>query len=318
MKSTILRPGFVCVVALITFACAMLLTEKQRVDAPLYAAHAARDNTALSSRLCPVGSRKSVRKSVLYGVFSTAGKVLFRNATRQQVQCGFNSNGHSTVFVVGAPRTESEHETMRAEAAVHGDIFTLSCKENMNEGKSYTYFKEALQQLPCFDFYAKVDDDTAFAPARLAATLRSMPNDTALIIGRIAESDPDWLLSLKYIYYGFRDMSWALRQNYIAGLLYVLNTQAIKQWIALNPLSTQSYGDEDQRTSYYMGLIGAKVIDLDTAIHDYKSATIYHQWNTWKADITNTSLAVHKCKTIQLLSDAFASLCAYSMPPSQS
>jgi Galactosyltransferase len=306
MKSTILKPGFVCVVALITFACSMLLAEKQRVDGPLYAAHAARDNTALASRLCPAGSRKSV----LYGVFSTAGKVLFRNATREQVQCGLNSNGHSTVFVVGAPRTEREHETMRAESAVHGDVFTLTCQENMNEGKSYTYFKEALQQLPCFDFYAKVDDDTAFAPAKLSAKLRSMPNDMALIIGRTHSIDDLWLLSLKWIYYGFRDLSWALRQNYTAGLLYVLSTQAVKQWIELNPLSTQLYGDEDVRTSYYMDLIGAKVINLDTAIHDYKSATIYNQWTTWKSEITNTSLAVHKCKTIQLLSDAFASLCA--------
>jgi hypothetical protein len=306
MKRVLVRPDFVYVVALITFACSMLLTEKQRVDGPLYAAHAARDNTALASRLCPAGSRKSV----LYGVFSTVGKVLFRNATRQQVQCGLNSNDHSSVFVVGASRTEREHETMRAESAVHGDIFTLSCQENMNEGKSYTYFKEALQQLPCFDFYAKVDDDTAFAPAKLAAKLRSLPNDTALIIGRVSSIDDTWLLPLKWVYYGFRDLSWAQRQNYTAGLLYVLNTQAIKEWIELDPLSTQLYGDEDVRTSYYMGLIGSKVIDLDTAIHDYKPATIYYQLNTWKSEITNTSLAVHKCKTIQLLSDAFASICA--------
>ena len=67
---------------------------------------------------------------------------------------------------------------------MYGDIFTLSCKENMNEGKSYTYFKEALQQLPCFDFYAKVDDDAVFSPTKLSAVLRSMPNDTELIIGR--------------------------------------------------------------------------------------------------------------------------------------
>jgi len=284
----------------------MLLTEKQRVDGPLYAAHAARDNTALASRLCPAGSRKSV----LYGVFSTAEKVLFRNTTRQQVQCGLNSNGHSTVFVVGAPRTEREHDLMRAESAVHGDIFTLTCQENMNEGKSYTYFKEALQQLPCFDFYAKVDDDTAFAPAKLSAKLRSMPNDMALIIGRLASIDDTWLLYLKYIYYGFRDLSWAQRQNYTTGLLYVLNTQAIKKWMELNPLSTQLYGDEDVRTSYYMDLIGAKVINLGTKIHDYTAAPIYNQLATWKLEITNSSLAVHKCKTLQLLSDAFASICA--------
>jgi hypothetical protein len=136
-----------------------------------------------------------------------------------------------------------------------------------------------------------------------------MPNDMALIIGRTQSSDELWLLYLKWIYYGFRDLSWTQRQNYTAGLLYVLNTQAIKQWIELNPLSTQFYGDEDQRTSYYMDVIGAKVIDLGTQIHDYTAAPIYNQLVTWKSEITNTSLAVHKCKTPQLLSDAFASIC---------
>jgi len=195
------------------------------------------------------------------------------------------------------------------ESKLHGDIFTLTCVENMNEGKTYTYFKEALQQFPCFDFYAKVDDDTAFSPAKLSTKLLSIPNDVALIIGRIQSIDDMWLLSFKWIYYGFRDLSWAYRQNYTAGLLYVLNTQAIKKWMELNPLSTQLYGDEDVRTSYYMDLIGAKVINLDTQIHDYTAAPIYNQLVTWKSEITNNSLAVHKCKTPQLLSDAFASIC---------
>lgn len=261
-------------------------------------------NKILTTRLC------ARHGDVLYGIFSTVDKMQMRNIVRQQVQCNLNSIQHHTIFVIGKPRTQKEYDTMHEEQRLHGDIFILSCEENMNEGKTYTYFKEALQMFPCFDFYAKVDDDTAFAPDKLSAKIRSVPNDTPLIIGRTLSSDDLWLLSLKWIYYGFRDLSWTMRKNYTAGLLYVLNTQAIKQWIQLNPLSTQLYGDEDVRTSYYMDLIGAKVINLDIAIHDYMGANIYNQLTTWKAEITNTSLAVHKCKTPQLLSNAFASICA--------
>lgn len=261
-------------------------------------------NKILTTRLC------ARHGDVLYGVFSTVDKMQVRNVLRQQVQCNLNSIRHHTIFVIGKPRTQNEHDIIHEEQRLHGDIFILSCEENMNEGKTYTYFKEAMQMFPCFNFYAKVDDDTAFAPDKLSAKIRSVPNDTPLIIGRTLSSDDLWLLSLKWIYYGFRDLSWTIRENYTAGLLYVLNTQAIREWIHLNPSSTQLYGDEDVRTSYYMDLIGAKVINLDVAIHDYIGATIYNQLTTWKTEITNTSLAVHKCKTPQLLSNAFASICA--------
>ena len=269
-----------------------------------YSTQVSRQNNNMTTRLC------KRHRDVLYGIFSTVDKAQQRNIVRQQTQCNLNTKDHITVFVIGSPRTEREYNIIDMESKLYGDVFTLTCVENMNEGKTYTYFKEALEQFPCFEFYVKVDDDTAFAPAKLSTKLLSMPNDMALIIGRTQSIDDLWLLSLKWIYYGFRDLSWAYRQNYTAGLLYVLNTQAINQWIELNPLSTQLYGDEDVRTSYYMELIGAKVINLDTQIHDYTSAPIYNQLVTWKSEITNNSMAVHKCKTPQLLSDAFASICA--------
>jgi hypothetical protein len=280
-------------------------THSANMMALLYAARAARDNTDLSLRLCPGGGRKTV----LYGVFSTADKVLFRNTTRQQVQCGFNSNNHSTVFVVGAPRTPRENDTMRAEAALYGDVFTLTCQENMNEGKSYTYFKEALQQLPCFDFYAKVDDDAVFSPNRLSAALRSMPNDTALIIGRRLSMEDcyNWRqLVSDWFHYGCRDMSFHLIHHFAAGMLYVLNARAVKGWTELNPLATQLFGDEDVRTSYYMERVGARAIDMHTTFHDPRT--------TFHADIcpniTNASLAAHPYKAPKLLADAFAAICA--------
>jgi hypothetical protein len=279
-------------------------TDTDHATAQLQTPNIHSQNKAMATRLC------ATRRNALYGIFSTVGRVKQRNAARQQTQCNMNSDVYNTVFVIGVPQTQSEYNILNMESKLYGDVFILTCVENMNEGKTYTYFKEAIERFPCFDFYAKVDDDTAFAPAKLSAELLSIPNDMALIIGRIQSIDDMWLLSLKWVYYGFRDLSWAQRQNYTAGCLYVLNTQAIKQWMELNPLSTQFYGDEDVRTSYYMDLIGAKVINLDTKIHDYMTAPIYNQLVTWKLEITNTSLAVHKCKNAQLLSDAFASICA--------
>ena len=262
------------------------------------------DNSAVASRLC------SKHREVLYGIFSVPGKAQHWAVVRQQSQCNLNSDIHSTVFVVGTPQTTSNREIVMRESKTHSDVFILTCQENMNEGKTFTYFKEALDQFPCFNFYAKVDDDTAFAPNKLSARILAIPNDGPLLIGRnsaITESDFERYI-LKTALALFRDTTWYYPlQNYTAGMLYILNTQAVKKWVALHP--TQLYGDEDCRTTYYMELIGAKVVNLGTAFHDY----IEHDFGAfkghWKLEITKESLAVHKCKSQKHLSDAFASIC---------
>lgn len=262
-------------------------------------------NSAMADQLC-----KSHRK-VLYGVFSMAHKAETRATLRRQAQCDLNNDVHSTIFIVGKPKTEQEHEVIARESQAHGDVFVLTCSENMNEGKSYAYFKEASQQLPCFDFYAKVDDDTAFVPNKLSRRLDSIQNNASLYIGRspVNEDTALYLYILKTIQFSFRDMSWLFKfRTYNAGMLYVLNSQAVRQWVALAP--TQLYGDEDYRTSYYMTLIGATVVDLSTSFHDYIKYKTSPFKNHWRLGITHDSLAVHQCKSTQDLSDAFEAVCS--------
>lgn len=293
-----------CIFAVFTFCLVFIKIDNNLVQSytadvdpiPSYTADVAQQNKALASRLC-IADRHA---AVLYGVLSTAEKVLFRNATRHQVQCHLNGNVHNTVFVVGAPRTEREHSVLKRESAMYGDIFTLSCRENMNLGKSYTYFKEALDQFPCFDFYAKIDDDTAWIPDKLSSFLQSVSSNTPVMIGRHEEFPTiheRWFSVERFFRGGLRDISWTRdMHHYCAGMLYVLNTAAVKSWVALNP--TQVYGDEDMRTFYYMKIIGAEVVNTLPAFHD-----------KWTERFTNASLAVHQCKSIDLLVEAFASLC---------
>ena len=261
-------------------------------------------NAAVASRLC------SKRREVLYGIFSIPRKAHTWAVVRQQSQCDFNNDIHSTVFVVGTPRSESDREIVMRESKSRGDVFILTCDENMNEGKSFTYFKEALEQFPCFNFYAKVDDDTAFVPNKLSARILTVSNEGPLLIGRnsrVLDSDFTRFV-IKTFLFSFRDMGWLYHlQNYTAGLLYVLNSQAVKKWVALNP--TQLYGDEDYRTSHYMQQIGATFVNLDTAFHDFSEYETNLFQDHWKLEITQNSLAVHKCKTQRHLSDAFTSVC---------
>jgi hypothetical protein len=263
------------------------------------------ENADLARRIC------SRHHRILYGIFTMAHKSETRAVVRQQTQCDFDNDMSQVVFVVGMPATDKEFETISRESKMYNDIFVLTCEENMNYGKSYTYFKEALEKLPCFDFYAKVDDDTAFDPVKMSNKIAGIPDNTSLLIGRIAENkDTDFLgYTLKSIQFFLHDMSWIYHvKRYTAGMFYILNSRAVRVWIELNPVDF--YGDEDMRTSYYMNQVGARVVDFGDAFHDYiKYKTSAFQGH-WRRDITNESLAVHQYKLKQDLNDAFASICA--------
>jgi hypothetical protein len=252
-------------------------------------------------------------RKVLYGIFTVVSKTVTRNVIRNRNKlCQFNNDMHKTIFVVGQPSTLEEHDLLREELRLHSDIFVLSCDENMNEGKSFVYFKEIINSFPCFQYYAKVDDDTAFAPFQLTSMLPDNSYNQSLFVGRSSDNhDKYWFFYLiKCIRSYFRDSSWIYDiDKYHAGMLYVLSRRAVELWVDLKPRDV--YGDEDFRTSYYMGKIGAQFINVGSAFHDYQRFEPLPLRENWKKPITNKSLAVHKCKTYADYSDAFDELCTF-------
>jgi hypothetical protein len=264
-------------------------------------------NSELAAALC------SARRKVLYGVFSTAKKIGTRNVLRiHDKPCDLNGDQHRTIFVVGKPKTMDEYNVIQHESQLHKDIFVLSCDENMNYGKSYFFFKEAYDQLPCFDYYAKVDDDTAFVPVSIMRTLPDDASGKLLFLGRRSRNIDImywYMYVLKCIQWGFMDMSWIRNfKDYTAGMLYILNNNAVKSWMALG--SVDLYGDEDYRTTYYMSKIGADFFNYSTMFHDYHKYRGDIVQGDWKRNITNESLAIHQCKSFFDLSSALNELCS--------
>ena len=252
------------------------------------------------------------KQKVLYGVFTTLNKVVTRNILRRYGKmCKLNGETYKTVFVVGKPKTHEDYEILINEMELHNDIFVLSCEENMNEGKTFFFFKEAAKQMSCFDYYAKVDDDTAFVPQSISGVLMDDPGERMLYIGRAPDSvdtNPWWIYVKLYFKWNLRDMMWVYDvKSYHAGMLYILSKQAVTAWINLN--ATDLYGDEDYRTSYYMTKVGSTMLHMDTKFHDYWK---YVTWGGghWKRNITNESLAIHQCKKPADYSSALLELCS--------
>ncbi|KAK9059524.1 hypothetical protein SSX86_020228 [Deinandra increscens subsp. villosa] len=83
--------------------------------------------------------------------------------------------------------TKEDQKTLLAlEIMLHNDIIILNCKENMDKGKTYTYFSSLPDMLksddldainPPYHYVIKGDDDTYFRLPKLVETLRPLPRE---------------------------------------------------------------------------------------------------------------------------------------------
>ncbi|KAL5699219.1 hypothetical protein ACHQM5_030154 [Ranunculus cassubicifolius] len=95
---------------------------------------------------------------------------------------GIQSAGGAQVDVkfVFCNITREDHKVLVAlEIMRYDDIIILNCPENMNFGKTYTYFSslpEIFEDAP-YDYVMKADDDTYFRLEALVASLRPLPRE---------------------------------------------------------------------------------------------------------------------------------------------
>lgn len=79
-------------------------------------------------------------------------------------------------FVIGLPMTKFEATLLALEAKAYGDILILDIDENMDNGKSLSYFKRLSADYPAsFRFAMKADDDCYFNLPNIAKELSTLP-----------------------------------------------------------------------------------------------------------------------------------------------
>jgi len=223
---------------------------------------------------------------ILYGIFTTSSKMAQRQVFREKMA----PHPNVTVrFIIGTPDSEDDFLQLSAEQAAFGDIMILDCMENMNEGKTYTYFRSAS---PCFSNYIKADDDTAVSLERLHALFSRLDASKPKCIGRIMY--PTGIISMSHIF-----AAWL--RNRFANMDWYYAVQKLSK-TNLGP--EEISGDEDRRTAFMMQEMGVEFVDVGAIFHDHPA---YRPWfiDTWSMDISNQTVAVHKCKTVSLLIDAF-------------
>ncbi|KAF8019040.1 hypothetical protein BT93_H3807 [Corymbia citriodora subsp. variegata] len=109
------------------------------------------------------------------------------------------------------------------------DIIILNCTENMNFGKTYTYFSSLPEILPRrYNYIMKADDDVYIRLAQLVSSLQPLPRQD--------------------LYYGFvlPCASMNPHEGYMSGMGFVLSWDLV-EWIASSEIpKNDTFGPEDK------------------------------------------------------------------------
>ncbi|EMS63972.1 putative beta-1,3-galactosyltransferase 20 [Triticum urartu] len=177
-------------------------------------------------------------------------------------------------------RIESEEQRLLValEAMRYGDVVELDCPENMDNGKTHSYFSSvpALFGAEAYDFVMKADDDTFFRLPQLAESLGRAPRED-LYYGCMVPCD--------YV------RGW---NEYMSGMGYVISWDLV-EWIvaAADRIRNHTAGPEDRTLySWFSGAGKAKNrVDVKPAMYDFpqRGAPCAHE-------LVPDTIAVHRLK----------------------
>ncbi|XP_058114339.1 beta-1,3-galactosyltransferase pvg3-like [Magnolia sinica] len=141
-------------------------------------------NVTYSSHLSPAGTPRPAFR-LLIGIMTLPDKYRRRNLLR--LVYGIQSPANVQVdvkFVFCNLTNEDQMVLVALEIMRYNDIIILNCTENMNNGKTYTYFSslpEILDQIDGsdrpYDYVMKADDDIYLRLDRLVDSLMPLPRE---------------------------------------------------------------------------------------------------------------------------------------------
>lgn len=134
--------------------------------------------------LCSYGS--GWKQRIFLGIFSTESRISRRNLLRTSYLQVRPRDHMDVFFILGKPSNETAYQALQKENNTYGDILTLDCPENMNEGKSFDFFRR-IYQLHSGSPYTivfKGDDDAIYHLFNLAARLEPL-HQSNLYVGSL-------------------------------------------------------------------------------------------------------------------------------------
>ncbi|KAG1326413.1 beta-1,3-galactosyltransferase pvg3 [Cocos nucifera] len=238
--------------------------------------------SAVASFIDPVTRKPDFR--LLIGILTLPDRYERRHLVRLAYSLQTNLPAHVDVRFVFCNITREEHQVLVAlEIMRYDDIIILNCPENMDSGKTYTFFS-SLRKIfngtnggdPPYDYVMKTDDDTYFRLHNLAESLRNKPRED--------------------LYYGFLNpCNNPNAHHYMSGMGYILSWDLV-EWIATSEIArNRTAGPEDLVTGAWLrdGKRGKNRFDMNPAMYDILDS---NGVNCFRHAFVPDTIAVHKLK----------------------
>ncbi|KAF5204858.1 Galactosyltransferase family protein [Thalictrum thalictroides] len=186
-------------------------------------------------------------------------------------------------FVLCNLTKEEQRVIVALEIMKYNDIIILNCKENMDKGKTYTYFSslpeifdDPLGPNPPYHYVMKGDDDTYFRLNNLVESLRPLPRED--------------------LYYGYVSPCPSMDpfKGYMSGMGYLISWDIV-EWIRTSEIPrNHTEGPEDK-------VFGDWIREGDRAKNRYNAKWSMYDYPTPATQCTHEfwpdTIAVHKLKS---------------------
>ncbi|CAM8908703.1 unnamed protein product [Rhodiola kirilowii] len=180
---------------------------------------------------------------------------------------------------------EDQKILVALEIMRYDDILILNCTENMNNGKTYTYFSSLpslfndSSSTPPYHYVMKADDDTYFRLNSFLATLLPLPRQD--------------------LYYGYVIPCTSMDpfKDYMSGMGYLVSWDLVK-WISESDIPRKHVdGPEDMTFGDWMrdGQKAKNRFNMKWSMYDYPEPKTVCTHELW-----NNTIAVHRLKTQEM------------------
>ncbi|XP_077236773.1 galactosyltransferase family protein [Tasmannia lanceolata] len=222
---------------------------------------------------------------LLIGILTLPDQYPRRNLLRQVYGIQTPTKAQIDVKFVFCNLTKDDHLVLVAlEIMRYNDIIILNCTENMNSGKTYTYFSSLPDILDSsdgeaypYDYVMKADDDIYFRLDKLVESLRPMPRED--------------------MYYGFVIPCDEMNPygHYMAGMGYIVSWDLV-EWIRTSDFArNHTKGTEDKLLGEWFaaGHRAKNRYNTKPAMYDYP---VNVEGDKCSHELTPDTIAIHRLK----------------------